>query len=220
MGKDYDYILFDLDGTLTDPKPGITKSVQYALKHFEIYENDLDELQKFIGPPLQDSFRVFYDFNEDEVKKAVEKYREYFAEAGIYDNRVFPGIPELLKNLTKQGKKLILATSKPTFFAAKILKHFEIDDYFAYISGSNLDGSRTKKIEIINHTIDEFDMDNLEKIVMIGDRKYDIIGARQVGIDSIGVLYGYGSYKEISQEHPTFIAHTVSEVGEILGCNK
>ena len=123
------YILFDLDGTLTDPKEGITKSFQYALKHFGIYE-ELVNLEKFIGPPLHDSFRDDYNFDDEKVEEAVTKFREYFAETGIFENKIFPNVKEILEYLYESGKVLLLATSKPTVFAERILKHFEIDQYF------------------------------------------------------------------------------------------
>jgi len=128
--KKYTNILFDLDGTLTDPKVGITKSVAYALKSFGIVVEDTDSLCKFIGPPLRVSFREYYGFSEDDCNKAVEKYREYFRETGIFENRVYPGIEDLLKNLKQSGKRLFVATSKPTVFAVKILEHFDLIRYF------------------------------------------------------------------------------------------
>ncbi|QJA09760.1 HAD family hydrolase [Romboutsia sp. CE17] len=215
MSKDYKYILFDLDGTLTDPKEGITKSFQYALKHFGI-EEDLANLEKFIGPPLHDSFRDDYNFSEEEVEEAVTKFREYFAQNGIFENKIFSGVKEVLEYLHSNNKRILLATSKPTIFAEKILKHFEIDKYFEYIGGSNLDGSRSEKNEVINHVLEVCKVSSMEDVIMIGDRKYDVIGAKKIGVDSIGVLYGYGDLEELQEVNPTYIIKNIEELKNIL----
>lgn len=210
-----DTILFDLDGTLTDPKIGITKSVQYSLKKFGIIVDDLDELNKFIGPPLKESFMKYFSLTEEEAIKAIDYYREYFSENGMYENEVYDGIPELLKVLNDQGIKVAVATSKPTHFAEKILKHFKMDHYFHEIIGSNLDNTRTNKKEIIEYTLRQLKKNNTESI-MIGDRKHDIIGAQANSVKSVGVLYGYGDRAEIESENPEFIAKDVKELGKIL----
>lgn len=215
MKRDYDVILFDLDGTLTDPKEGIVNSIVYALNSFGIKNYDREQLTKFIGPPLKDSFMEYYHFDEELALRAIEKYREHFATKGLFENTVYPMIPELLKELSAQGKKIVLATSKPTDFAQRILDHFNLAQYFAFTGGSNLDGTRTKKSEVIAHAIQESHTET-EKVVMIGDRKFDIIGAREVGIDSIGVLYGYGTYEELIKENPTHLAHSMNDLREIL----
>lgn len=215
MSKDYKYILFDLDGTLTDPKEGITKSFQYALKHFGI-EEDLANLEKFIGPPLHDSFRDDYNFSEEEVEEAVTKFREYFSQNGIFENKIFSGVKEVLEYLHSNNKRILLATSKPTIFAEKILKHFEIDKYFEYIGGSNLDGSRSEKNEVINHVLEACKVSSMEDVIMIGDRKYDVIGAKKIGVDSIGVLYGYGDLEELQEVNPTYIIKNIEELKNIL----
>ncbi len=214
--KKYDVVLFDLDGTLTDSKLGITKSVQYSLNSFGIIETCLDSLEKFIGPPLKDSFMNFYDFAEDTAVRAVEKYREYYSVKGIFENTVYPFIPELLEKLCLQGKTLIVATSKPTVFADKILSHFDILKYFSKVVGSNLDGSRIKKCDIITCILKENEIPINDCVVMIGDRKHDIIGANEAGIDSIGVLYGYGSLEELENESPTHIVDSVLDLERIL----
>ena len=215
MSKDYKYILFDLDGTLTDPKEGITKSFQYALRHFGI-EEDLVNLEKFIGPPLHDCFRDDYNFSEEEVEEAVTKFREYFAQNGIFENKIFLGVKEVLEYLHSNNKRILLATSKPTIFAEKILKHFEIDKYFEYIGGSNLDGSRSEKNEVINHVLEVCKVSSMEDVIMIGDRKYDVIGAKKIGVDSIGVLYGYGDLEELQEVNPTYIIKNIEELKNIL----
>ena len=215
MSKDYKYILFDLDGTLTDPKEGITKSFQYALRHFGI-EEDLANLEKFIGPPLHDSFRDDYNFSEEEVEEAVTKFRKYFAQNGIFENKIFSGVKEVLEYLHSNNKRILLATSKPTIFAEKILKYFEIDKYFEYIGGSNLDGSRSEKNEVINHVLEVCKVSSMEDVIMIGDRKYDVIGAKKIGVDSIGVLYGYGDLEELQEVNQTYIIRNIEELKNIL----
>ena len=145
----YKYILFDLDGTLTNPKEGITKCVQYALKYFNINEPNLDNLTKFIGPPLHESFERFYNFSKEDAKLAVEKYRERFSTIGLFENGVYDGIKELLEALKREGKILAVATSKPEVFSLRILEKYELKDYFDIICGSELDGRRTIKAEVI-----------------------------------------------------------------------
>lgn len=216
MKQNYDVILFDLDGTLTDPKQGIVNSIVYALNYFGIIENDRERLTKFIGPPLKDSFMEYYHFDEELALRAIEKYREYFATKGIFENTVYPMIPELLEKLATQGKKLVLATSKPTDFAQRILDHFNLDQYFSFTGGSNLNGSRTRKSEVIAYALQESHAGNQANAVMIGDRKFDLIGAREIGIDSIGVLYGYGSRDELESENPTCLANSVDNLKKIL----
>ena len=151
MSNNYKYILFDLDGTLTDSSGGITKSVQYALKHFNISVEDLNELRKFIGPPLSDSFKEFYNFNDEMANIGMIKYREYYADKGIYDNKLYNGIIELLQTLKENNKEIILATSKPEVYAKKILKYFKIDKYFTFIAGADFEETRVKKGDVIKY---------------------------------------------------------------------
>jgi phosphoglycolate phosphatase len=212
----YEVILFDLDGTLSDPKEGITKSVQYALERFGVVEPDLAKLERFIGPPLQVSFSEAYGFDEEEAKKAIRYYRERFTEKGMFENVVYPGIPLLLKELKGRGYKLLVATSKPTVFAKEILKYFKLDLYFDEVVGSHLDGTRIAKADLIQYIIDRNKDYEKDAFVMIGDRKHDIIGAQTVGMDSIGVAYGYGSLVELRQAGPTHIAERVEELQTLL----
>jgi len=212
----YKVILFDLDGTLSDPKDGITKSVQYALDKMGIAEPDLDKLECFIGPPLQVSFAEYYHFNEEETQKAIQFYRERFKEKGMYENMLYPDTRGLLQSLQGQGFILAVATSKPTVFAEQILEYFQISKYFETIIGSNLDGTRSAKAEIIQYLIDNYTEYALEEFIMIGDRKHDLIGANKTGIDSIGVTYGYGSLEELNDEKPTFIADSLKQVNMML----
>lgn len=214
--KNYEYILFDLDGTLTDPKEGIIKSIQYALRKMGHQEIQELELLKFIGPPIQRSFSEICGMNEDEVARAVHFYREYFTQSGMIENKVYSGIPQLLLELKEAGKKLFVATSKPTVFANEILKFFQLDHYFIDIVGSNLDGSRIDKKEIIEVICGKFLQSSDEKIVMVGDRSHDIIGANINGIESIGVTYGYGTKEELEQAKASYVAFTVEELKSIL----
>ena len=212
----YEYILFDLDGTLTDPKLGITKSVAYALKSYGIEVEDLDSLLKFIGPPLKDSFIKYYGFSEEQGAEAVERYREYFKPYGIYENKVYDGVENMLSKLLKCGKKVILATSKPTVFANVILEHFNLKQYFTCVVGSELDGSRVKKGEVVAEALRQAGVTNKSAAVMVGDREHDIFGARENGIDSVGVLYGYGNRAELETAGAGYIVESVEELFECL----
>lgn len=210
------YILFDLDGTLTDPMLGITKSVQYALNKFGIEIEDLNQLCKFIGPPLKDSFMEFYNFTEKDASKAITYFREYFSTKGLYENEVFDNIEDMLISLKEQNKSLIIATSKPTVFAEKILEHFNLKKYFDFISGSNLDNTRTKKADVIKYALEENGLTDISKIIMIGDREHDVIGAKSLGIECIGILHGYGSYDELSNSGAEYIVKDVNELHSLL----
>ena len=214
--KQYQYILFDLDGTLTDPKEGITKSVAYALEYYGIHVEDLDSLCKFIGPPLKDSFVNYYGFSDKQGEEAVEKYREYFRPYGVYENKVYDGVDKLLGNLVKCGKKVVLATSKPTVFANVILEHFDLAKYFTCAIGSELDGSRVKKGDVIAYALQQVGVSDKSQVVMIGDREHDILGAKENGIDCIGVLYGYGDRAEHEAAGANYIVETVEELGRFL----
>ncbi|WP_404447639.1 HAD family hydrolase [Sutcliffiella horikoshii] len=215
---EYKVILFDLDGTLSDPKEGITKSVQYALAKMDIVESDADRLETFIGPPLQISFVEYYGLDEMESKRAIGFYRERFKEKGMFENVLYPDISLLLEALKENGFVLVVATSKPTVFAEQIIKYFELEKYLQLIVGGNLDGTRSSKTEIIQYILDKYTEFNRSDFVMIGDRKHDIIGAKNTGIDSIGVTYGYGSQEEIRDAEPTYIVSSIDDLmGLLLG---
>lgn len=216
----YNTIIFDLDGTLTDPKTGITKSVLYALSKFDIIEENLDYLEQFIGPPLLESFKKYYSFEELKARQAVEYYREYFSEFGIYENVVYSGISDLLEKLKNSGKQLIVATSKPTLYAERILKHFDLHKYFNRIVGSNLDGSRTSKDEIIQDILSVILNTKRQNIIIVGDREQDITVAHSNGIDSIAITYGYGSNEELKNANPTYIVSSVEDLGILLNQNE
>lgn len=208
----HQYILFDLDGTLTDPGIGITNSVAYALEKYNITVEDRTELYKFIGPPLQDSFMEFYGFSEMESKKAVEYYREYFRDKGIFENEVYEGIPELLQTLKGAGKQVILATSKPEEFARQILEHFDLIQYFDFVAGATMDGSRSEKADIIQYALDKCMIKDKSKVIMVGDRKHDIIGAAKNKLPAIGVLFGYGSEEELRNAGAKYLARTSFDI--------
>jgi len=213
---DKTYILFDLDGTISDPKIGITKSVQYSLNAFGIHVTDTDKLTHFIGPPLRDSYKKYYRFSDAEAEIAVAKYREYFAETGIFENTLYDGMDALLNTLKNMDKQLIIATSKPTVYAEKILKYFGIDQYFSFVAGSELDGRRSKKSEVIKYALDNMGITYISQAIMIGDREHDIIGAKALDMDSIGVLYGYGDLQELTNAGATFICESVRDLSDLL----
>lgn len=212
----YKYILFDLDGTLTDPAIGITNSVMHALKKFDIEVADRAELYKFIGPPLIDSFENFYGFDHERAKLALDYYREYFSVTGLYENDLYADTPGMLKTLKERGYILSLATSKPDEFSIKILKHFGLFEYFDFIGASTMDEKRTKKCDVIEYVIESLEIKDRSEVLMIGDRFYDIEGAAKCGIDSIGVTYGYGSYEELKNAGATYVVDCADEILEIL----
>ncbi|MCB5151911.1 HAD family hydrolase [Streptococcus mutans] len=212
----YQTILFDLDGTLTNPALGNTNSLAYALEKFNIEVTDKKELYRFIGPPLQDSFENFYHFSKEDSLKAVDFYRDYFRHKGLYENEVYQGIPDLLERLKAQGKKLLVATSKPEEFARQILKHFELFDYFDLVAGASMDGSRRLKGDVIAHALTSAQVSDLSATIMIGDREHDIIGAKKNGLDAIGVLYGFGSQEELEKAGAKDMAKTVADLRKIL----
>lgn len=211
----YRYVLFDLDGTLTDPGVGIMNSVEYALRALGINVEDRTELRRFIGPPLQDSFAEFYGMSNEMALAAIEKYREYFRSRGIYENEVYPGVKEMLYALKSSGRRLLLATSKPEEFANIILKHFGLDGYFDFAAGATMDGSRRKKADVIEYGLRMCGITELSQTVMVGDRAQDVTGARLAGIDSIGVLYGYGGINELRAAGATYIAKSVDKIAEL-----
>ena len=208
----YQIVLFDLDGTLTDPGLGITNSVMHALKKWGIEVKERESLYRFIGPPLQDSFMQYYGFSAEDAETSVAYYREYFREKGLYENEVYPGVEKLLTDLKAAGKTLAVATSKPEEFAIRILKHFGLDGYFDVIAGATMDSSRSKKADVIAYCLERLGVTELSGVVMVGDREHDIIGAKKVGVDSIGVLVGYGSREELEAAGATHIAETIPDV--------
>lgn len=199
------YVLFDLDGTITDSSKGIINSIRYALKKMGMDELDEQRLRSYVGPSLRHTFETNYFPEADQATQAIKYYREYYAETGIFENELYDGIISVLEEIKTKGGKIGLATAKPTYFAKIILKHFEIFDYFEVIVGSHLTGSRSDKKEIIFEVLDQFGHPASEKIYMIGDREYDIQGGQHHKIKTIGVEYGYGPEGELKAVGPDFI---------------
>ena len=212
----YQYVLFDLDGTIIEPKEGITKCVSYALNKMNIYVDDLDKLTVFIGPPLIDSFMTYYNMSLEEATLATSYYRERFKEYGVVECELYDNVKETLKELKKQGKKLAIATSKPEIFAKQILERLEVDCFFDLIIGATLDGSRGEKSGVIKFTLEQMGITDLSKAVMIGDRKFDVLGAKINQIDSIGVTYGYAIGNELIDSEPNYIVDDIDEIVSIL----
>ncbi len=213
------YLLFDLDGTLTNPRVGITTCVQYALKAFGIEEPELSKLEPFIGPPLRDSFMKFYGFSAEQAEEAVAKYRERFQDTGIFENEVYKGIPEMLRTLQSKGIFLAVASSKPQVFVERILEHFDLKKYFAVIVGSELDGSRENKDEVVQEALNRlfaYKPIQRSQVYMIGDRSFDVEGARKQGIESVGVTYGFGSMEELKEAKADYIVRSVEELEKFL----
>ncbi|WP_449455568.1 HAD family hydrolase [Streptococcus suis] len=211
----YQTILFDLDGTLTDSGQGILNSVAYALEKMGIEEPDTANLNRFIGPPLYESFSRFYQLNPEDTQSAVDAFRVYFKEKGMFENQLYPGIIPLLEELRTAGKPLVIATSKPEIFAKQILEHFGIAHYFDVIAGASLDSSRISKADVIGYAINQLEAFP-KHAVMIGDREHDIEGARMHQLPAIGVLYGYGSKQEFEKAGATMIVETVQDLKRVL----
>lgn len=209
-------ILFDLDGTLTDPKEGITKGVQYALKCYGIIEEDLDKLLCFIGPPLKEQFMKYCGFDEKKAEDAVSKYRELYSESGIFQNKVYEGVEELLRLLKDKGYRLAVASSKPEVFVKKIIEKYGISQYFEIAVGSELNGERSNKAEVIFEALRQLKIEDKSEVVMVGDREHDIIGAKKNNIKSVGVCFGYGEKKELEEAGADFIAKDIDELKNIL----
>ncbi len=215
MGK-YHTILFDLDGTLIDPKEGIFQSVQYALEKLQKPGLEDRELHFFIGPPLLLSFQKYCNFDEKTGKRAIDLYRKNYQAKGIYKNILFGGIHELLLTLKQKGCKCYVATSKPTVYAKQILENLEISQYFTEIVGSNLNLTRTSKSEIIRAVIGQITQEEKSQVIMIGDTKYDIEGAHSENIDSIAVLYGYGKKDDFKGTSQIKMVKNVEELSHFL----
>lgn len=213
--------LFDLDGTLTDPAEGITKSVQYALRAFGIEAEDPEALCTFIGPPLAESFQRYFGFSPEQAGEAIGKFREYFSEKGLYENRLYPGITEMLAELKKAGAILMVATSKPEKFAEQILSHFRLRKYFDCVAGADMEEKRVKKGEVIRYGLDKLSACLGRRVsagecLMIGDREHDVLGAREAGMDCAGVRYGYAGPGELEQAGAVYIAESPGELQEFL----
>lgn len=212
----YETILFDLDGTITDPALGITSAVAYALDFFGNKYENLMALEEFIGPPLREHFMEYCNVDIEKGEEYVAKYREYYAVKGIYENKVYTGIEDMLKKLKDAGKRIVLATSKPEKFALIVLEHFGLIEYFDFVAGALMSNTRTKKDEVIAYALENINDFNLSTTVMVGDRMHDVIGAAKFSIQTIGVSYGYGSKEELSDAGAMKILDTVEELTEEL----
>jgi len=212
----YSYLLFDLDGTLTDSSEGIINSIVYALNKMQIPIRNPKILKKFIGPPLVESYMKYYGLTREKALEAVLNYREYFTDRGMFENKVYEGIPDLLTALKKAGKTIVLATSKPEIYAKQILEHFNLLDYFDDVVGAELDETRTKKVEVIEYVLEKNNIQDKTQVLMIGDRKHDIEGAQLAGVDALGVLYGFGSREELETAGAEKIAENVQALQIML----
>lgn len=209
----YKAILFDLDGTLTESGEGITKSVQYALEKLGKPEENLEALKVFVGPPLMEQFMKYADLDEETARRAVEFYRERYSTIGIFENRPYPGVAHMLEELKKKGYLLAVASSKPEYFVKKILTHFDLEKYFDEAVGSEMNGGRTNKTEVIEETLCRFHLEkHREQVLMVGDKEHDILGARKAGIECLAVSYGYGTMEELTEARPLQIAASADEV--------
>ena len=209
-----DYILFDFDGTICDTAEGITKCMQYGLGKMGI-EADLDELMCFAGPPLLDMLKLKYDMSDEDAKKTLEFYRERYAPTGWQECKPFDGMAELIKKLRAAGKTVAIATSKPRFFTENILKKFDMYDDFNLVCGSEFDGTRSKKWEVMEYALECLNI-TPEQAIMVGDRKYDFIGSKQCGVKCIGVRFGYAEEGELEAEGAEFIAENADELYDYL----
>lgn len=211
----YETILFDLDGTLTDPGMGITNSVMYALKEMGYPVPERRELYNFIGPPLHDSFSQIYGMSEEQAEEAVRQYRVYYRDKGIFENDVYEGVPEMLETLKDAGKRLVLATSKPEEFARIIMAHYGLDKWVTEIAGATMDKARGTKGKVISYALEGFGIDPAPA-VMVGDREHDIIGGKENGLPGIGVTFGYGSREELLEAGAVAIADSPLQLTKIL----
>lgn len=210
-------ILFDLDGTLTDPAEGITKAVEAALNHYGITVADRAALHKFIGPPLDESFPEFYGFDAARTAEATEVFRAYFDRQGWRENIPYPGVEDMLRDLRAAGKQLLVATSKPEVFALRIIEHFGLARYFDHICGAPMDNQEgAKKAAVIRDALRRAGVEDLSIAVMVGDRRHDIDGARQAGLEAVGVLWGYGDLQELEASHPVHIVESFDGLKRVL----
>ncbi len=223
------YVLFDLDGTLTDPEEGITKSVHHALTVLGIEETDPTKLRAFIGPPLKDSFMEFYDMDSDGAENAIRIYRERFSKVGLFENRLYEGIEEVLSACREAGILLAVASSKPKVFVDRVLAHFDLDSYFDVVVGSELNGLREKKGEVVEEALRQLEeltsgkgmtilsqIFNQNNCAMVGDRKFDIQGGKQFRLFTIGVTYGYAENGELEEAGADKIVNTIEELKDVL----
>jgi phosphoglycolate phosphatase len=207
----YQVILWDLDGTIINSKPGISGGVRYALAHFGRNDPFVEDV---IGPTLMESFQKYYNMDKEQALIAIKKYREYYKERGIWECELYDGVKETLAELHRRGKPMVLATSKPQVFARQIVAHFGLERYFTYVGGSELDGSRSDKQELILHGLEQIGrgQEPRDHLLMVGDRRFDMEGAKKLGAHSVGVLYGFGSRQELTQAGATYLVQRPEEI--------
>ncbi|MGN8630746.1 HAD-IA family hydrolase [Blautia sp. HCP3S3_G3] len=214
----YKAIMFDLDGTLTESGEGITKSVQYALEKIGRPEPDLEKLKVFVGPPLLDQFMKYADTDEETARQAVAFYRERYGVTGIYENSVYPGIPELLEELRRKGYLLAVASSKPENYVNQVLDYFHLSGYFDVIVGSEMNGNRTRKAQVIEETLERLKLSgHRNQVLMVGDKEHDVLGAREAGVSCVAVSYGYGTMEELEAAEPLKIVSSAEELLHFFG---
>lgn len=220
-----DVILFDLDGTLTNSRPGIVNSLKYMFDDFGIEHPDDDTIRTFLGPPLAVTLRDHYGMDNADILRGVAKYREHYHEVGLFENEVYDGIPQLLAELSALDFTLATATSKPTEPATRILEHYDLAQYFDFIGGASLDGTRDAKADVIAHSLDAVGIptDDIRqrlatgtRIVMVGDREHDVNGAKAHGIPTVGVLWGYGSEYELAHAGAIMTVPTPAMLSRVL----
>ena len=214
MTDNFETLLFDLDGTLTDSTEGIVKCIEHALTQMG-YEMP-EDTNKFLGPPLYQSFAEFCGMNEEQVNEAVKIFRERYSEVGLFENRIYDGIPEMLDRLQKGGKRIMVATSKPEVYAVRIFEKFGLDRFFEIVGGANINGTRNYKDEVIEYVLAKADITDRSRVLMIGDRKQDVDGAHKTGLKCMGILWGFGSAEELTEAGADYIAHTPEEAADML----
>ena len=214
MTDNFDTLLFDLDGTLTDSTEGIVRCLEYALERmgFDIPE----DTNKFLGPPLYRSFAEFCGMNEELVNEAVRIFRERYSTVGLFENRVYEGVPEMLKRLRDGGKRIMVATSKPEVYAVRIFDRFGLSQFFEIVGGANINGTRNDKDEVIEYVLEKAGISDRSSVLMIGDRRQDVIGAHKTGLKCMGILWGFGSIEELTEAGADFIAETPEKAADML----
>ena len=214
MTDNFDTLLFDLDGTLTDSTEGIVRCLEYALERmgFDIPE----DTNKFLGPPLYRSFAEFCGMNEEQVNEAVRIFRERYSTVGLFENRVYEGVPEMLKRLRDGGKRIMIATSKPEVYAVRIFDRFGLSQFFEIVGGANINGTRNDKDEVIEYVLGQAGITDRSRVLMIGDRKQDVDGAHKTGLKCMGILWGFGSIEELTEAGADFIAETPEKAADML----
>ncbi len=204
--------LFDLDGTLTASAPGVIAAVKYALTRFGIEETDESRLRSFVGPPLLEAFREVYGLSHEDAAQMLKYFREYYNDRGVYENAPFEGVEQMLAALREAGIFVALATSKPEYLAHVVLRHFGLIEYFDFIAAATPDEARTTKDEVMAYAVERIPIEDPADAVMVGDRKFDILSANRFGLDSIGVLFGYGGREELEQAGATLLVETVEQL--------